>query len=229
MPASTSNASMDTGSANASGTLSGDYPPGIYGTSTNLELDISRIPRPDQYFIQQSGPIASTLTDIPSDTKTVSYFVQAPTNMGVTDPLESSAAGSGGLVRRQIDRSIYKWANSQGQVDQLNRTGEIISPSVVSIEFAYFNGTTWSYSWDSSVEGLPWSIEVILAMQDPVIAKEKPMSPGTDISTMDTQSLSDYGIHTYKTTVVIPGANLLSVPQASQATGGDNGMGSVGL
>ena len=72
-------------------------------------------------------------------------------------------------------------------------------------------------------------IEIVIAMQDPIIAKTNPVVAGLDLSTMDSATLSEFGIRTYNARVAIPGAPLLSVPQATQSSSGDNGMGAMGL
>ncbi len=75
-----------------------------------------------------------------------------------------------------------------------------------------------------------WVIRITVAMQDPIKAKDNPISPGTDVTTMDATLLAEYGVQTYSTSVAIPGAMLLSAPQAGQPTGSaDTGMGSLGL
>lgn len=60
---------MDTGVA--------ALPPGLYGTSTSIEIDISRLPRPDEYYGQASDPVTGSLGDLATDIKTVGYYVQA--------------------------------------------------------------------------------------------------------------------------------------------------------
>lgn len=211
--------------------------PGIYGTASALQVDVSRLPRPDQYFPQQADMLTGKMNDIPSDTKTVSYFVQAQSITGVQDPLfnpnAKNSGGHGGLVRRQLDRSISQWATNMGRTDQLNRTGEILSSEVLDVGYQYYDGTTWLSQWDSSVQGLPWVVEITIALQDPIVAKQNPIQPGVSVSTMDNATRTSYGIQTYSVTVAIPGAQLLSSPQPATSSGGsgstDNGMGSLGM
>ncbi len=110
-----SGSTSSTPSTSSTGSTASAYPPGVYGTSTALEIDISRIPRPDQYFVDQTGLGQSKLVDVPSDTKTVSYFVQVPTTMGVEDLLSSTATGSGGWFEdKSIDRSPNGHRNKVG-------------------------------------------------------------------------------------------------------------------
>ena len=48
--------------------------PGLYGTKYDLTLDVSRLPRADEYIPPMGSVVSPTLTDVPGDIKTVSYF-----------------------------------------------------------------------------------------------------------------------------------------------------------
>jgi hypothetical protein len=217
--------------------MQGPLPPGLYGSETELRLDVSRLPRPDQYFGEAPDLISGRMTDIPSDTKTVTYVIQVDSAYGVIDPLANPAAvnasqkGGSGLVRRQLDRALTLWAQQQGQSDSLNRTGELIASEVLGIEFGYYDGTQWWTTWDSSQQGLPWIVQVRLAMQNPRIARTNPMTPGLMINSLDAAQRAEFGISIYEVMVPIPGVQLLNAAQAGASTsgGGDSGMSSVGL
>jgi hypothetical protein len=218
-------------------------PPGVFGSATSIEIDVSRLPRPDEYVIQPGDMSRGTLGDMPSDIKTVSYYVQAPNNNGVLDPLSSltsqiatssgntSAGMSGGLVRRSLDRSVTQYAYTMGRTDQLSRTGEIIAPEILAIEFGYYKASLgWQTEWDSSSQGLPDVVKVTMAMQSESKARAKPLSPGMSISAMNSSTVQEYGIQFYSTNIIIPGANLLSAPAPTTGTGtSSNGMSSLGL
>ena len=213
-------------------------PPGIYGTSKSIEIDISRLPRPDEYVPMEPDVVNGTVADMPSDIKTVSYFVQSKRTDGIRDPLatevdirakQSSADGAaGGLVRRSLDRAITLFAYEQGTTDSLQRTGELLAPEVVAIEFEYFDGQLWQSEWDSSVQGLPIVVRITLAMQLESKRQIDPVDPGQSISSLTSGSLAESGIEIYTTTTLIPGSMLLTRPQTDSAAG-DNGMGSLGL
>lgn len=218
-------------------------PPGIYGSEMSIEIDVSRLPRPDEYVIQPGDVSRGTLGDMPSDIKTVSYFVQTPNANGVLDPLASLTAQiangsatstggmSGGLVRRSLDRAVTQYAYQMGQTDQLVRTGEIIAPEILGIEFSYFKGASgWQPTWDSTTNGLPDVVKVTIAMQSEGKARTNPMTPGQTLSTITTAMAQEYGLQLYSINVIIPGANLLAAPQSQSGTGtSSNGMSSLGL
>ena len=217
-------------------------PPGIFGSASSIEIDVSRLPRPDEYVIQPGAMSTGSLGDMPSDIKTVGYYVQAPRGDGVQDPLArltsqiatsssgSTAGLSGGLVRRSLDRAVTQYAYEIGSTTELMRTGEIIAPEVLGIDFSYFGPEGWQTQWDSSTMGLPSVVKVTIAMQRESAARTNPMSPGISLSSLNSSMMQEYGIQLYSMNILIPGAALLASP-ASATSGGtsSNGMSSLGL
>jgi hypothetical protein len=144
--------------------------PGLYGNQYQLQLDVSRLPRPDQYQVI-SQPNDFSLPNIPSDIKTVTYFVQAAAagNQGVTDPFRglrnSPLDASSGLVRREVDRSVMEYALTNGTLNSLASTGDLLAPEVTSIQFQYFDGYAWWPEWDSEqMQGLPVAVEIAIVV-----------------------------------------------------------------
>lgn len=208
-------------------------PPGLYGTSTSIEIDVSRLPRPDEYYGQASDPTTGSLGDLPTDIKTIGYYVQSLRTDGIQDPLgnlkpidgnNTSTAGSGGLVRRSLDRAITQYAYQQSQSDSLLKTGQLLAPEVIAIEFQYFDGAIWQTEWDSSTQGLPRVVKITIAVQRESNARKSPMEPGVLISSISTSMQAEYGIDIYSTNTIIPGSQLLTGPQTT-----DSGMSSMGL
>ena len=219
--------------------LTADLPPGIYGDQSTLMLTVSRIPRRDEYLVQQASILAGSLNDAPGDIKTVQYFVQAATMSGVSDEMamfqadpQNAVAASGfssGLIRRALDRSVMAFAEEQGNVDSIQRTGSLIAPEVISIQFAYFDGVNgqWVYEWDSSQQSLPWLVQITLAMQSKSGANENPLPAGTPLMNLTFEDQKAYGLEVYELVVAIPGANLVAADAA--AADAAAGMESVGL
>jgi type II secretory pathway pseudopilin PulG len=156
--------------------------PGLIGNQYQIQIDLSRLPRLEEYmsFLDQS---VANIDDVPSDLKTVSYFVQpAGTVGGIQDPLGDidaltgqqggiSQAGAGGLVRRSLDRAATTYAASTGGAAMLNQTGELLAPEITGIEFGYWDGVTWQLEWSSDQYGeLPLAVQVRLYMADPQTA-----------------------------------------------------------
>ncbi|TVQ01534.1 MAG: prepilin-type N-terminal cleavage/methylation domain-containing protein [Planctomycetaceae bacterium] len=153
--------------------------PGLIGGQDQLQIDISRLPRLEQWQMGQgSDPDASgKLADIPSDIKTVTYYVQPPGSIdGVPDPLQSilpaglsqSGVGApvpGGLVRRELDRAANKWAIESGGIARLLSTGDLIATEILAIEFSYFDGMIWQPFWNSDqMQALPLAVQVTLTL-----------------------------------------------------------------
>lgn len=143
--------------------------PGLIGNQFQIQVDVSRLPRLEEYTVLLSEDTNTTIQDVPSDVKTVSYYVQ-PAGGGIEDDLGATAnaeATTGGLVRRILDRAATTFAAEQGNLTLLNQTGEIIAPEVVSIEFSYWDGLTWLLEWSSDDYGeLPMAIKVQVTMAD---------------------------------------------------------------
>jgi prepilin-type N-terminal cleavage/methylation domain-containing protein len=129
--------------------------PGVYGNELQLQLDIGRIPRPDEFA--SAGMAGYTPA---SDVRTVSYYVTVP---GAT------AAPEGGLLRSEMNRAeaMYLW--DQGDPSQLEERADLLAAEVAGIRFAYFDGTDFYPEWDTAaMGGLPIAVEIELTLMDPV-------------------------------------------------------------
>jgi len=142
--------------------------PGLYGNQYQLQIDISRLPRVEEYQRVMSLEENYALTDIPSDVKTITYYVQSLNTLDPdgADVLEDDVTMVSGLVRRRIDRAVATFAAENGNVDDLLNLGDVIAPEVVEIEFQYWDGLQWLLEWDSEVnEGLPVAVEIRLYLR----------------------------------------------------------------
>jgi hypothetical protein len=71
-----------------------------------------------------------------------------------------------GLVRRELGRSVTRWAIDNGDTQRLEQVGELLAPEITAIQFQYFDGYQWYTEWDSDVSGgLPLAVEITLFMQ----------------------------------------------------------------
>ena len=145
--------------------------PGLIGNQFQIQFDVSRLPRLEEYLPMMADPNELGIQDIPSDVKTVSYFVQQPNLANAQDSVDKLAGGgidetpSAGLVRRALSREITGFATNSGDVSRLTQTGDLLASEVVAIEFAYFDGTQWIFEWDSDELGsLPIAIQVRLTL-----------------------------------------------------------------
>ncbi len=143
---------------------------GLYGNAYELQVDISRIPRIDEYDPQYTSFRSREIGDIPSDIKTVTYFLMQP---GVSSLGHGTVGDAGitetqfGLVRRELDRAVTQYALNNGDSAGLDASAEILAPEVSLIQFRYFDGFVWLEEWDSEAMGcLPMAVDVIIAIRD---------------------------------------------------------------
>ena len=150
--------------------------PGLIGNQFQLQFDTSRLPRLEEYTNIIDDETFSTVVDVPSDMKTVTYYVQQAGAMSVQDQAaklnnqtDSSVNQGGGLVRRSIDRAATQFSMNNGNLTTLMQTGDVLAPEVVAIEFSYWDGLLWQIEWDSDLtDSLPLAIKVTMQMIDPM-------------------------------------------------------------
>lgn len=151
--------------------------PGMIGNQYQIQFDISRLPRMEQWT-QAISATPGVMADVPSDVKTVTYYVQAPGTVGgIVDPIsnylpanDSSSAQTenGGLVRRELDRAASNWATESGGLTGLMMTGDLIATEVMAISFEYFDGIIWQILWNSDeMQAMPKAIRISLTLSDP--------------------------------------------------------------
>lgn len=153
-----------------SSSISTDEPqaiPGLYGGIDQrglnmLQVDVSRLPRLDEFQqLVAVGPDGRTIDHV-SDVKTVSYYIHPVL---------------GGLVRRVRSRVSEQYALETGLIDDTGDEAFIIAPEVVDLSYRYFDGTQWYYDWNSNDRsGLPMAVEITLAFAPPA-DEDDPMQP----------------------------------------------------
>lgn len=140
--------------------------PGLYGTSTQLQIDISRLPRKDQYNLVNFAD--GTQSDIPSDVKTVTYFVRNEDNFEADSSSESVDINETmGLVRRSLDRAVTRYAVDYGAQINFEDYEEVLAQEITQIEFRYWDSENeeWLTEWDSDeMLGLPGAVEITIAL-----------------------------------------------------------------
>lgn len=173
-----SSATVEMGAVSgATGSVVPQTTPGVYGGLDWLQVDISRLPRPDQVKAAIEPADGSLIPVSLTDAKTVAYYLASPDDSESADPLDPSS-WSGGLVRQELDRSVASWASSQGLLDDSTSSESPLAPEVVALEFRYSDGTSWLEEWDTSQSGaLPVAIEVTLGIQPARQRSGRAMSP----------------------------------------------------
>ncbi len=181
-----------------------DGEPVFVGERNFVSIDISRLPRIDQYHpsIRTSEESRSTLADV----KTVAYFVsqgngQSRTALaGINQASGGQPAVTGGLFRRQIDRSVASFEGLEVSSEP-DEYSELVATEVVELTFRYFDGSNWATSWDSEERGgFPLAVEVYVLI-DPARA-----SPGGSAQSGATDREA---LETYRAVVHIPAAEII--------------------
>ncbi len=196
--------------------------PGLYGNQYELRVDVSHLPRPDEYSLKLPSA-ADAPADIPSEIKSVAYYLVTNDALGgSTSPLSrsggagsvvpASAAGmsgagqSRGLVRRTLSRAASEWASENGNLDTLRRNTQVLAPEVVRFELRYFDGTEWLLEWDTSEEGgLPVAVEIGIWIQSPDEERRTGQTQRTRIDPADLDTPATAG-QAYRLLVDIPAA-----------------------
>lgn len=220
--------------ANISTTTAPTSVPGLYGNQYELQIDVSRLPRVDQYSVS-SGKGKLTTTTIPSDVKTVAYFLGGGTGGangggGVAfSPNGALASASGGqsqsgLYRRELDRAITRYAADSAGLDESLAGGELLAPEVNYLEFRYFDGLDWYTDWDSdAMGGLPVAIEITIGL-DPTGGKAPTQMSATELRDAATAIDADF---TYRLVVHVPAARAIVAETTEDVD--VEGMEAVGL
>jgi prepilin-type N-terminal cleavage/methylation domain-containing protein len=166
---SASSAATATDPAAGSSTTSSAPTVQLIGTSTELRFDVSRLPRVDQYEGMMTAAGEKSSTDLPSDVKTVIYYLRSDGTASGSSSANSEVSTTGygrGLMRGEMDRAVVLWAEANGDTQALYSSAQMLAEEVVGLSFEYFDGTEWYTEWDSTSYGsLPRAIRVWLAVQ----------------------------------------------------------------
>ena len=214
--------------------------PGLYGGPDWIEVDVSRLPRPDQLSSEITLSSEGRFIDRVSDVKTVAYFVVSPEETinysFTTMPGVTGFEEQGGLVRRELDRAVTVWASQSGELDTIDQQLQPIAPEVAAIQFAYFDGSGWTDSWDSGSQGcLPKAVEIRLYLRPKSTGLEETFAGAsgalTELSSQDVSGMASTSsgllldtsaYHVYRTVVYLPAAHetgTLGATAGAESTG----------
>jgi len=195
---------------------------GLIGTATELRIDISRLPRVDQYQGATSGSGQLSVADIPSDVKTIAYFVveELPStgakgaSASSSGPIAPSATGRGrGLMRSETSRAVASWNETNGTSTSIYDGGKLLADEVVGVAFQYYDGTTWVPEWDSTTMcGLPRAVEIVLTIQPTYAMSESALAKSSASKATAEQS--------YRLVVNLPSAALVAATTTTDASSG---------
>lgn len=195
---------------------------GLYGTATELRFDISRLPRVDEYQSLMTPESGVGVVDIPSDIKTITYFLaegDAPTGAafaGSGSTLDTTSSGGSGLMRGQLDRAVASWAEMNGGSSSAYETAELLAEEVTSLTFSYFDGEAWSEEWDSAtMGGLPIAVEIFITIQPTQPVSEDEISASSAAEQVPTEQTYRLVVHL---PAARPGANMAEATETTEGT-----------
>ncbi len=175
------------------------FRPALLGNSNYVLLDISRLPRLDQYNPLIANQDAAVQT--PSDIKSLAYFVSFEPTKEKLEVRFTESVAPGGLYRRAIDRAVASYRGDTGIISSPDEFAKLIAGEIAQLQFRYFNGEEWQTEWDSEEDGgFPPAIEITLVL-DPsrVYAGQSYTYGGFDNQSMET----------YRSVVHLPAAEVM--------------------
>ena len=194
--------------ADIAGTVAPASQPGLYGNQFELQIDCSRLPRVDQYSAVATNSETGSAVSIPSDVKTVAYFLRTDESSQAGVPNQGGSSSTG-LVRREMDRAVASWASQDGSLDSSEHPGEILAKEVTYLEFRYFDGSSWYTEWDSEqMGGLPAAIEITISI-DPA-GGQNPQD--MDVATATELAATDVNEYIFRLVVSLPVAQPIAYP-----------------
>lgn len=209
---------------------------GLRGTMYDLQIDISRLPRIDEYTSLTDPNNPLDVVDIPSDVKTISYFVVASEQEGAQLQVGLKAgeepAPIRGLYRRERSRALSS-LGAPLTPDGISRdNSQLLASEVTAIEFSYFDGYEWFSDWDSeSMGGLPRAIEIAIEV-NMTPPEETSGALSLDSLSLDSSGTTEVEPAIYKLVVAVPADPVFQLPTDPSAQGdlgGEMGMDPTGM
>lgn len=230
-------------SSNSSEDSEETLPLGLNGTTEDVYVDVTRLPKQDELFATVTGytnaqspastgtggsvsATAATSSDVnpPADLKTVHYYVRADggspsATRQTTTAMPTSAGGEHGLVRQEIPRTVRVFAEQSGKTDAMESQEVLLAPEVVKMQFRYYSGSELFDTWDMKErKALPAAIEVKIWLKSP---STTPKGNGKDEENRQTDTISLDTIenaHEYRRIVYLPMASLTQSSSTSESS-----------
>lgn len=175
------------------------FRPTLLGADNVVMMDISRLPRLDQY-----NPMVATLessVQSPSDVKSLAYFVSLRDGGMQTQVQFGQPKAPGGLYRREIDRAVAAYMGDYDLISNPDQYTKLIASEIAQISFRYFDGEEWQSEWDAAENGgFPGAVEVTIVI-DP--ERSAPGSQNYSYSGADPNTME-----TYRSVIHLPIADL---------------------
>lgn len=151
---------------------------GLFGDSESVLVHLS-LPSRATTLAANGGAASSSGSDLQS----VAYFL-AGSGSGLASQFSGSGSQARGLSRLQGDRMAMQAADESGSLSSMAANVQLLAPEVASILFEYFDGVTWSTSWDSGTSNsIPNAIRITIDFHPPANTHgwySRPVSKSTD-------------------------------------------------
>ena len=161
---------------------------GLFGDAQTLVVHCSLPSRAANFGSATGGSANATVAGYTGgDMQSVAYFL-AGSNSTLAQQLSGSATSSlgqvSGLARLQGDRMAMQAADESGDLSSMSSGVKLLAPEVAAISFEYFDGVSWTTTWDSGTSNsIPNAIRITIDFQPPVATGgwySRPVSASTD-------------------------------------------------
>ena len=184
-----SSTSSLTGGTTSSGESTSTQKSGLFGESQMLVLHVSL---PSRMASAPASNSASTNVPAilpPGDLQSVAYFLRGSSS-ALAQQLSSDLSTptgqtTSGLCRMQGDRAAMQVADEAGDLSSLGSRTKLLAAEVANFQLEFFDGVTWTTSWDSGSSGtLPNAVRITIIFSPPDNSKRgwfaRPVSISTD-------------------------------------------------
>lgn len=179
------------GSTSSSSTTTENYSTqktGLFGDSQSIIVHVSLPGRATNLGTAASGDAnGASAGYVSSDMQSVAYFLAGSSStlaQQLSGSLTSPLGQAGGLARLQGDRMAMQAADESGDLSSMAAGVKLLAPEVASISFEYFDGVSWTTTWDSGISNsIPNAVRITIDFSPPVATGgwyARPVSASTD-------------------------------------------------
>ncbi|TXT17852.1 MAG: hypothetical protein FD138_4524 [Planctomycetota bacterium] len=186
--------SGSTGSSSSTTTTTENYSTqktGLFGDEQSLIVHVSLPSRASSLgaaaVSTNTAATDETAGYVGSDMQSIAYFMAGSGStlaQQLSGSLSSPLGQSTGLARLQGDRMAMQAADESGDLTSMAADVKLLAPEVASISFEYFDGVSWTTSWDSGTSNsIPNAIRITIDFLPPVATGgwyARPVSHSTD-------------------------------------------------
>ncbi len=150
-------------------TVSTTYTSGLVGTSTDLQLFISR---PDRNLAYVSSQELTSPDQRTGDLLLVRYLLASKLGSGLGSMIaDREAAGNtdGPLGLARVEGDLYGLSTAVQTAEDMPQlsAAKLVAREVSALAFRYYDGGQWLEEWDSTARNeLPKAIEIVITLRD---------------------------------------------------------------